>query len=88
MGSGNAKTLSEFSNSVLQGFPTNNENISQDRLNLILREALVKRARELKLEYNYLKEHLIKLEAEEQILSDDFKALSSKAEQHAVRRAR
>ena len=42
----------------------------------------------MRLESNYLKEHLIKLEAEEQILSDDYKALSSKAEQHAVRRAR
>ena len=62
--------------------------MSQDKFNLIIKEALVKRARELRLEYNYLKEHLIKLEAEEQILSDDYKALSSKAEQHAVRRAR
>ncbi len=47
---------------------------------LLIKEALVKRARELRLEYNYLKEHLIKLEAEETVLSDDYKALSSKAE--------
>lgn len=47
MRSGTAKALAEFSNSLLQGFGDSDR--TRDQIDLLLKEALVKRARELRL---------------------------------------